>query len=181
MPFHIVVDGYNVIGSEQGLRGDLEQKRADLVKEVAQYQARTGHALTTVFDGWRGGRPDETREQVGEVTVVFSRHGEKADAVIERMAREMGPTCIVVTSDRDLRRSVESGGAVAVYVGEFLAKMRKPAMGKPSMGKPSAEPDEADDVHEFEAPSRRWDGRKTGNPRRLSKAERVRRERLAKL
>ena len=176
MPFHIVVDGYNVIGSEQGLRGDLEQKRADLVKEVAQYQARTGHALTAVFDGWRGGRPDETREQVGEVTVVFSRHGEKADSVIERMAREMGPTCIVVTSDRDLRRSVESGGAVAVYVSEFLAKMRKPAMREPS-----AEPDETDDVHEFEAPSRRWDGRKTGNPRRLSKAERVRRERLAKL
>ncbi len=171
MPFHIVVDGYNVIGSEQGLRGDLEQKRADLVKEVVQYQARTGHALTTVFDGWRGGRSDETREQAGAVTVVFSRHGEKADAVIERLAREIGATCIVVTSDRDLRRSVEGSGAVAVYVGEFLAKMRKPA----------AEPDEADDLDEFEAPPRRWDGRKTGNPRRLSKAERVRRERLAKL
>lgn len=171
MPFHIVVDGYNVIGSEQGLRGDLEQKRADLVNEVAQYQARTGHSLTTVFDGWRGGHPDETREQVGEVTVVFSRFGEKADAVIERLAREMGPACIVVTSDRDLRRNAESGGAVAVYVGEFLAKMRKPSAG----------PDEADDIDEFEAPPRRWDGRKTGNPRRLSKAERVRRERLAKL
>ena len=126
MPFHIVVDGYNVIGSEQGLRGDLEQKRADLVNEVVRYQERTGHSLTTVFDGWRNGRRDETREQVGEVTVVFSRYGEKADAVIERLARELGTTCVVVTSDRDLRRSVESGGAVAAYVGEFLAKMRRP-------------------------------------------------------
>lgn len=171
MPFHIVVDGYNVIGSEQGLRGDLEQKRVDLVKEAAQYQARTGHSLTTVFDGWRGGRPDETRQQLGDVTVVFSRHGEKADAVIERMAREIGETCIVVTSDRDLRRSVESSGAVAVYVGEFLAKMRT---------EPAAT-DPAEDDEELEAPRRRPDSRKKGNPRRLSKSERVRRERLAKL
>ena len=171
MPFHIVVDGYNVVGSEKGLRGDLEQKRADLIREVALYQERTGHALTTVFDGWRAGRREETREQVGAVTVVFSRFGEKADAVIERLAREIGPTCIVVTSDRDLRRNVESCGAVAVYVGEFLAKMRQP----------SSAPDEVDDVDEFEAPPRSRDGRKKGNPRRLSKAERVRRERLAKM
>ena len=171
MPFHIVVDGYNVIGSERGLRGDLEQKRADLVREVARYQARTGHSLTTVFDGWRGGRPDETREHVGEVTVVFSRYGEKADAVIERLARELGNACIVVTSDRDLRRSVESGGAVAVYVGEFLAKLRA----DPAASGPMEDPDE------FETPPRSGAGRKKGNPRRLSKAERVRRERLAKL
>lgn len=171
MPFHIVVDGYNVIGSEQGLRGDLEQKRYNLVEEVVQYQERTGHALTTVFDGWRAGRREETREQVGTVAVVFSRFGEKADAVIERLAREIGPTCIVVTSDRDLRRSVEGSGAVAVYVGEFLAKMRKPPAG----------PDEVDEADEYEVPPRDLNGRKKGNPRRLSKAERIRRERLAKL
>ena len=171
MPFHIVIDGYNVIGSEQGLRGDLEQKRADLVKEVAGYQARTGHVLTTVFDGWRNGRNHETREQVGEVTVVFSRYGEKADAVIERLAREIGATCIVVTSDRDLRRSVESSGAVAVYVSEFLGKMRTDP----------ADLDSMEDADEFENPPRSLDGRKKGNPRKLSKAERVRRERLAKL
>lgn len=171
MPFHIVVDGYNVIGSEQGLRGDLEHKRNALVNEVAAYQTRTGHSLTTVFDGWRNGRDDETRQQVGNVTVVFSRYGEKADAVIERLAREIGDTCIVVTSDRDLRRSVESSGAVAVYVGEFLAKMR-------------TDPDPLDleeDAGDFEPVPRGRDARKKGNPRRLSKAERVRRERLAKL
>lgn len=171
MPLHIVVDGYNVIGSEEGLRGDLERKRVDLVKEAAQYQARTGHSLTTVFDGWRGGRPDETRQQLGDVTVVFSRHGEKADAVIERMASEIGETCVVVTSDRDLRRSVESSGAVAVYVGEFLARMRTDP----------AAADEVEDDEDIESPPRSRGGRKKGNPRRLSKSERVRRERLAKL
>lgn len=171
MPFHIVVDGYNVIGSEQGLRGDLEHKRNALVKEVVAYQARIGHSLTTVFDGWRNGRDDETRQQVGDVTVVFSRYGEKADTVIERLARQIGETCIVVTSDRDLRRSVASSGAVAVYVGEFLAKMR---------AHPESSGLEEEDG-DFESLPRGRDARKKGNPRRLSKAERVRRERLAKL
>ncbi len=171
MSFHIVIDGYNVIGSEQGLRGDLERKRADLVSEVVLYQKRTGHSLTTVFDGWRAGPTDETRQQIGNVTVVFSRFGEKADAVIERMAHEIRTTCIVVTSDRDLRRSVESSGAVALYVGEFLTKMRKVPM----------ESNPVKDDSDFDAPPRRPGGQKKGNPRRLSKAERVRRERLAKL
>ncbi len=169
MPFHIVVDGYNVIGSEHGLRGDLEQKRTDLIREAARYQARTGHWLTTVFDGWRAGRTEETREQVGEVTVVFSRYGEKADAVIERLARELGDTCVVVTSDRELRRSVERSGAVAVYVNQFLARMR-PVPGAP-------DPMEDDDG----GPPRGRDGQKKGNPRRLSRSERRRRDYLAKL
>ena len=91
--------------------------------------------------------------------------------MIERLARELGATCIVVTSDRDLRRSVESSGAVAVYVSEFLAKMRMDP----------AAPDAVEHDGEYEAPRRSPDGRKKGNPRRLSKAERVRRERLAKL
>ena len=170
MPFQIVVDGYNVIGSEQGLRGDLEQRRAELIEEVARYQARTGHVLTTVFDGWRNGRRDETTQHVGNVTVVFSRYGEKADAVIERLAREMGSACVVVTSDRDLRRSVESGGAVAVYVGEFIEKMRTD---------PETDPSWTDE--EPEPPPRRTGDRKKGNPEKLSKAERKRREVLKKL
>lgn len=170
MPFQIVVDGYNVIGSEQGLRGDLEQRRAELIEEVARYQARTGHVLTTVFDGWRNGRRDETTQQVGKVMVVFSRYGEKADAVIERLAREMGSACVVVTSDRDLRRSVESGGATAVYVGEFIEKMRTD---------PETDPSWTDE--EPEPTPRRTGDRKKGNPEKLSKAERKRREVLKKL
>ena len=171
MPFHIVVDGYNVIGSEQGLRGDLEPKRTALVKEMAAYRARTGHLVTTVFDGWRNGRIEETRQQAGDVTVVFSRYGEKADAVIERLAREIGNSCVVVTSDRDLRRSVENGGAVAVYVNEFLAKLRLD---------PDAAESEEDAAGDEPFPGSR-DRRKKGNPRQPSKTERARRQRLAKL
>lgn len=166
MALHIIIDGYNVIGSDQGLRGDLDAKRAELLRELKGYQARKDHGITVVFDGWRAGRLEQIEQQVGNVRVLFSRYGEKADLVIERLARGMGSGCIVVTSDRDLRRSVENAGAVAIYVGEFLRKLRR-----------SDEQETAFDAGD--APADR-DSRR-GNPRRISKAERLRRERLRKL
>ena len=166
MALHIVIDGYNVIGSEQGLRGDLEAKRAALLSELKRYQAQKDFDITVVFDGWRAGRLEQMEQQVGNVKVLFSRYGEKADHVIERLAREMGARCIVVTSDRALRRSVETASAVAIFVQEFLRKVRGDAAG-------------ADDCDSDDAPAQRNPRR--GNPRKLSKAERLRRDRLKKL
>jgi len=34
----VIVDGYNLIGSEQGLHGALEQKRNWLVQRLSEYQ-----------------------------------------------------------------------------------------------------------------------------------------------
>lgn len=164
---HIIIDGYNVIGSEQGLRGDLDAKRSALLRELKQYQARKAHGITVVFDGWREGRREEMEQQVGGVKVLFSRYGEKADLVIQRLARESGAACVVVTSDRELRRSVEAVNAAAVYVQDFLRKLRR------------TDAEASDDF----APDDAWTQQQPakGNPRKLSKAERLRRERLRKL
>jgi len=168
---HIIIDGYNVIGSDHGLRGDLEAKRYALLQELKQYQASKGYPVTVVFDGWRAGRIDQTEEQIGNVNVLFSRYGEKADLVIQRIACEMGAGCVVVTSDRELRRSVEARGAVAVYVNEFVRKLRCREGDEPTEG--------LNDMESDSAPSPR--GPKKGNPRKISKVERLRRERLKKL
>lgn len=167
MAFHIIVDGYNVIGSERGLRGDLEAGRAALLSELKRYRARKDHAITVVFDGWRNGRLEQAEQQVGSVNVLFSRYGEKADLVIQHMAREMGAGCVVVTSDRELRRSVEAAGAVAIYVQQFLRKLRQ------------SDEERAEEVDRADMPRGR--DPKRGNPRKLSKTERLRRERLKKL
>lgn len=169
MALHIIIDGYNVIGSDHGLRGDLQARRHELVQDLQQYQARKGYPVTIVFDGWRAGRHEQMEQQIGNVNVLFSRYGEKADLVIERIARELGAGCVVVTSDRELRRSVETRGAVAVYVKEFVRKLRGG-----DEDEPSGDPDE----FEFNTPPR---GSKKGNPHKISKIERLRRERLKKL
>lgn len=169
MAIRIIVDGYNVIGSEKGLRGDIEARREELIGLLARYRSMKGLALTVVFDGGRSGWADEHGELRQGVEVVFSRHGETADDVIVRMAEELGSASLVVSSDRDVARRVVSAGGVAVSVGEFGARLAQVA---------GADPDQEMQPEE-EPPFLRTE--KKGNPRRLSKQERKKRLRLNKL
>jgi predicted RNA-binding protein with PIN domain len=163
----IIIDGYNLIGSEAGLTGNLKYKRSGLVQQLADYQKLKDHGVTVVFDGWRAGSVNEVEERHNKVCIVYSRLGEKADSVIVRLARKKGAGCVVVTSDRQVRNAVERFGAVALYAGEFSKMLRHHAQ--------SFDDGEPVDAH----PGRSLP--KQGNPRRLSKKERKRREKLNKL
>jgi uncharacterized protein len=161
----IIIDGYNLIGTDAGLTGNLERKRNWLVQELASYRRANGHHITLVFDGWRSGSVDQVEEKRDGIGIVYSRLGEKADDVIVRLARKNGSGCVVVTSDREVRNAVERFGAVALYAGQFSAMLHN-----------QAEPfDDGQPEHDHRAAS------KKGNPRRLSKKERKRREKLQKL
>ncbi len=161
----LIIDGYNLIGADDGLRGALEPKRNWLTQKLVTYQRRKALNIVLVFDGWRSGRAQETKEKHEGVAVVYSRIGEKADAVVIRLARERGSSCVVVTSDREIRQSVEGFGAVAISSSEFNQILR---------GLDDSTGDnEADEVDE--QPLHR------GNPHRIGKAERKRQERLKKL
>jgi uncharacterized protein len=161
----IIIDGYNVIGSDTGLAGNLEHKRNSLVQQLASYHKNKGHGVTVVFDGWRSGSTDEVEQKRDGICIVYSRLGEKADSVIVRLARKQGAGCVVVTSDREVRSAIERFGAVALYAGEFGEMLRNP-------GEPFD--DQEPDYSQQRTP-------KKGNPRRLSKKERKRREKLNKL
>jgi predicted RNA-binding protein with PIN domain len=159
----IIIDGYNLIGSDRGLRGDLEHQRSWLIQRLSLYQEVKGHTVALVFDGWKSGWVDEVSEKKQGVRIVFSRQGEKADSVIVRLAREKGSGCVVVTSDREVRRAVEKFGAAAIYAGEFGQILRNLEL--------SAETGRQDEGR----------SNKKGNPNRLGKTERKRLERLKKL
>jgi predicted RNA-binding protein with PIN domain len=160
----IIIDGYNLIGSDRGLRGELEHQRNWLVQRLSLYQDLKGHAATLVFDGWKLGSLDEVSEIKHGVRIVFSRQGEKADSVIVRLARQKGSGCVVVTSDREVRRAVERFGAVAIYAGEFSQILRNLELSAETAGQQD---------------ERR--SSKKGNPNRLGKKERKRLGRLKKL
>jgi predicted RNA-binding protein with PIN domain len=161
----VIIDGYNLIGAEQGLSGSLEHKRNRLIQQIADYQRRKPFNFIVVFDGWRAGRDQEAQERHDGIMIVYSRLGEKADGVIVRMAREKGSGSVVITSDREIRRAVERFGAVAVYAGEFNQILRA-LDGVPA----------EDYVDESEMDSSDYDHRN-----RLSKSDRKRREKLQKL
>ena len=161
----IIIDGYNVIGSEQGLHGALEPKRNWLVQRLSLYQKIKQFKVTVIFDGWRTGRREPVGEKIDGISVLYSQLDEKADAVIVRLAREKASGSVVVSSDREIRRAVERFGAVAIAASEFSQILRSLDLGQGG----------EDFVDEkFAAP-------KKGNPNRLSKLERRRNEKLKKL
>ncbi len=161
----IIVDGYNLIGGEQGLHGALEPKRNWLVQRLSLYQKVKQFKVTVVFDGWRAGRNEQTSQKVDGIAVLYSRLNEKADAVIVRLAHEKGGGSVVVTSDREISNAVERFGAVAIASNEFSQILRSLDVG------PSGD-DLADEI---------YPATKRGNPNRLSRVERRRNEKLKKL
>ena len=163
----IIIDGYNMIGSDTGLTGNLERKRHSLVQQLISYHENKGHAVTVIFDGWRSGSIDEVEQKRDGITIVYSRLGEKADNVIIRRARKQSSGCVVVTSDREVRNAVERLGAVALYAGEFRDMLSSGVQAY------------SFDDEELHDESRKMP--KKGNPNRLSKKERKRREKLNKL
>jgi uncharacterized protein len=161
----VIVDGYNLIGSEQGLHGALEHKRNWLIERLVQYQKIKRFDVTVVFDGWRSGQIRETNEKFAGIAVIYSRQGEKADAVIMRVAREKSAGAVVVSSDREIRNAVERSGAVAISADEFNQILHSL--------------DKRDWLEDDEI----FDSRpaKKGNPSRVSKIEHRRNEKLKKL
>jgi predicted RNA-binding protein with PIN domain len=126
----LIVDGYNVIRQtppyKQIAEGDLEAGRVALVSDVAAF-AHGEFRATVVFDGHLNPLSDGRAHTVAGVTVVFSRYGCEADAVIEslsRAAREAGEDVLVVTSDAQTQWTVMGGRVTRMSSAEFGGELR---------------------------------------------------------
>jgi uncharacterized protein len=167
---HVIIDGYNLLALTEGTGGlHSEAHRESLLRRLAAYRHQKGHALTIVFDGWQQGRPVESREHRAGVQVIYSKRGERADQVIERLACEYGTDCAVVTSDLEVIRSAQAQGALIMRAAEFAQKLHaQSALKQPMPYKELADEDPE---------ARRRPGKK-GNPRKLPKALRRRSRQL---
>lgn len=88
---------------------DDEEKLARLLQP---YQARSGKAVTLVFDPGAAHSLPRTH-RLGGIEVVFAPQGSSADAVIaRRVRRSRNPgSWLVITSDRELAETVTRQGA----------------------------------------------------------------------
>ena len=161
----LIIDGYNLLALDKRLDRGLEQSRNSLINSLARYRQAKPMNLTVVFDGWRSGSASETRLAQDGIAIVYSRLGEKADAVVIRLAREKNSGAVVVSSDREIRNAVERFGAVAIHAQEFSEILQGMDF--------AADADEFDDWQD--QPSNR------GGANRLSKSERKRQDKLRKL
>ena len=117
----LIVDGYNVLRSgsryrhlrDAGPNPDyaddaFNRAREALVNDVVAYAGRDCEAVI-VFDGARNEFSDGSCEKIGGVRIIFSRAGDSADKVIEKLsrdARERGIETMVVTSDATIQNTV---------------------------------------------------------------------------
>jgi predicted RNA-binding protein with PIN domain len=166
MPTHLIIDGYNLLGGSGIRSGHSESAREMLLHELTAYRHRKHHSITVVFDGWQQGRSTEQREHRAGVQVIFSKRGERADQVIQRLAREYGTDCAVVSSDHEIINAARAHGAFVMGALEFAEKLRGSSSSDGAL--PYKELDPGDDVRSGRGPQ------KKGNPRKLPKSQRQR-------
>jgi len=174
MATHLLVDGYNLLGrAEMSLSsgvGRLEAARETLLQRLAGYHHRKGHAITLVFDGWQGGSGSEHHEFRSGIEIVYSKRGERADQVIQRLARIYGKDCAVVSSDHEVVNSARAAGAFVIGAPEFRAKLEDRSSSAPVLAFKELDGGEADLVKRSKD--------KGGNPRKLPKSQRKRKQQL---
>ena len=174
MARHLIVDGYNLLAQTGRIGGGTslhsEMAREALLRDLATYRQRKSHAITVVFDGWQQGWGTEQREHRLGLEIIFSRRGEKADQVIQRLAADFGSACAVVSSDREIGDFVRAQGAFVMKAQEFVEKLREGS----NSARVSAhkELDPGEDLHTKRSSEKR------GNPRKLPKALRQRSRQL---
>jgi predicted RNA-binding protein with PIN domain len=167
----LIIDGYNLLHSSCSIRSIGKEETGDLIELLRKYKRQKSHTITMVLDGYEGGMPTQKTERIKGIAVIYSKLGEKADQGIERLVRQQGGSCVVVTSDRELAHSVERDGAAVVGSNEFMEHLK---MAEFINLKGEVEPDEP-------AEDARIHTRKKGNPKRKSKKERTRLRRIKKL
>ncbi len=98
--------------------------------------------------------------------MIYSRLGERADQVIQRLAEEYGPDCAVVSSDREVAGYARARGAFVISALEFESRLQPAGR--------SAVPDRRAEMGERDVDLPRRPGEKKGNPRKLPKDMRKR-------
>ncbi|ADI02996.1 NYN domain-containing protein [Syntrophothermus lipocalidus] len=129
----LLVDGYSIINSWPELSrlksDNLQRAREKLVELMINYAGFTGRQVVIVFDAHQVKGAVGSRETFNGVEVLFSREGETADEVIERLvgdyAAEEEQEVYVATSDWTEQRIVFGKGAYRVSARELYHEVEE--------------------------------------------------------
>ncbi len=171
----ILIDGYNLIRQSETLRRyerrSLEEGRRALITKLVAYEKERAHKITVVFDGGESGWADEGRDREGKIDIIYSRHGERADDVIKRIAAHTMEETIVVSSDREISSYITRLGKTPLSSLEFETIMNQ--VTSLSLGD-NFRADKKNNINERQL-------KKKGPARRLPKAERLTQTKIKKL
>lgn len=115
---YLIVDGHSVIFAWPELR-ELHARRTslardELVKRLRDYQDWTGTRVVAVFDG-KGEQTSATAEP-GEIQIFYSRIGQTADAIVERLASKYARDfkLLIATDDQMEQETAAACGAECI-------------------------------------------------------------------
>ncbi len=114
-PKYLIVDGHSIIFAWPELRAMHERRtslaRDALVSQLRDYQDWTGVRVVAVFDG--KGQTLGQSSDPGEIQVFYSRVGQTADAIVERLASKYAGQfrLLVATGDYLEQETVSACGA----------------------------------------------------------------------
>jgi predicted RNA-binding protein with PIN domain len=127
----ILVDGYSLLHSwpqiAPGKARFSSAAREDLINHLMQYRDAVGTPLTIVFDG-AGPAPDSSQvPSTPECEIIYSRSGQSADHIIERVAAMMKPygEIIAVTNDHAERDTVVAMGGFIMGCDQFIHEVNQ--------------------------------------------------------
>jgi uncharacterized protein len=115
---YLIVDGHSVIFAWPELR-QLHKRRTSLAREaltrkLRDFQDWTGTRVAVVFDG-KGTTVSEISDP-GEIQIFYSRAGQTADSIVERLASKYGRSfrLLVATDDVLEQETASASGAECI-------------------------------------------------------------------
>lgn len=126
---YLIVDGYNVINSWPILiklkNDNLELARDKLVEMLQNYQGTQDINVIVVFDAHLSKAKVRTISNRGKVEIFYTKAGETADTLIERMIGELPARSnkTVVTNDWNEQKIILGKGALRMTSRELLYRL----------------------------------------------------------
>ncbi len=123
---YLLVDGYNIIFAWDELKEiaqeNLEDARKMLISRLTQYRAFRDIEVIIVFDAYRVKGNKGEVERIGDLSVVYTREAQTADAYIEKTAKELSKNykVTVTTSDSLEQLIIFGSGAYRMSARTFL-------------------------------------------------------------
>ncbi len=126
---YLLVDGYNVIFSWEKLKeiaeDNLDTARNTLIHILCNYQGYRQCELILVFDAYKVKGNTRTVEKINNISIVYTKEAETADAYIEKVTHEIAKNnhVRVVTSDALEQLIILGNGALRISSQSFLAEV----------------------------------------------------------
>lgn len=130
---YVIVDAYNFLFAIDELRrmadADISRARDVLVRMMCDYSAFKRCRAIVVFDAYKRHGGEGSVEKIGNVTVVYTKESQTADAYIEKTTHEIADehTVRVVTSDMQEQLIILGVGGLRVSAREFYSELTSTA------------------------------------------------------